>query len=352
MTRYALWAVASAILLATITAAGCLRGTRGAPETADPRAAFASLLPDAPILSEPVTPLPEAIPLDARRVALGRRLFHDVRLSHDDTIACASCHALDKGGTDQAARSTGIGGAKGGINSPSVLNSGLNFVQFWNGRAETLEDQVEGPTHHPKEMGSNWKEIQGKLRADEGYVREFAAVYPDGIQPAHIKDAIATFERSLVTPHSRFDRYLRGNAAALSEQEKRGYRLFNDYGCVSCHQGVNLGSNLYQRFGVMADYFADRGGEVTEDDLGRFGVTKEERDRHVFRVPSLRNIALTAPYFHDGSAATLPQAVGVMAKYQLGRFMEPDEVISIVSFLEALTGDQHPVSPQGGRGSR
>jgi cytochrome c peroxidase len=290
------------------------------------------------ILGEPIQPIPTDVQFEPRKVALGKALFHDKRLSGDDTISCASCHSLDKGGTDQQSHSTGIGGAVGGINAPTVLNSGLNYKQFWNGRAETLEDQVNGPTHHPKEMGSNWEEILGKLRKDSDYVAKFAALYPDGIQNHNVRDAIATFERSLLTINSPFDRYLRGDQSALSERAKAGYQRFKDYGCVSCHQGMNVGGNMFQTFGVMADYFAAR-GKVTDADMGRHDVTKREQDKHVFRVPSLRNITQTGPYFHDGSEDSLPQTIEIMAKYQLGRYLTVREVSEIAEFLRALTGE-------------
>ena len=298
-----------------------------------------TLSPNTHILEEPIQPIPLHVDLDGRKVSLGRQLFHDTRLSHDNTLSCASCHSLDKGGTDQAPHSTGINGAIGGVNSPSVLNSGLNYKQFWNGRADTLEDQVNGPTHNPKEMGSNWDEIIGKLKLDPKYPAGFTEIYPDGIHPKNVRDAIATFERSLITPNSRFDQYLRGDQSALTADEKQGYLRFKEDGCVSCHQGANMGGNMFQKFGVMGNYFADRGHE-TEADLGRYAVTGRECDKYVFRVPSLRNVALTAPYFHDGSATTLPQAVEVMAKYQLGRPLEPGELVQIVKFLNTTTGDQ------------
>lgn len=296
------------------------------------------IIPASQILGEPLRPVPSDLKFDPDRVELGKKLFHDKKLSADNTISCASCHSLDKGGTDQSAHSIGIKGEVGGINSPSVFNSGLNYKQFWNGRAETLEDQVNGPTHHPKEMGSNWQEIVGKLQQDADYPALFARLYPDGIQPQNIRDAIATFERSLTTPNAPFDRYLRGEVGAISDEAKAGYRLFKNYGCASCHQGVNIGGNMFQKFGVMGDYFAER-GKPTDADLGRFEVTKREQDRGVFRVPSLRNIALTKPYFHDGSTEQLPQAIEIMAKYQLGRYLTAEEVKQIRAFLVSLTGE-------------
>lgn len=283
-------------------------------------------------------PIPLNLHLDAKKVELGRKLFDETRLSADDSVACSNCHVLRAGGTDNLARSIGINGAQGGINTPTVLNSGFNFVQFWDGRAATLEAQIDGPVTHPKEMGANWGQVVGKLLQDERYLKEFKSLYQDGITSANIKDAIATFERSLVTPNSRFDRYLRGEALALSDKERRGYTLFQSYGCIACHQGINLGGNMYERMGLMADYFGDR-GNLTEADNGRFNVTKKESDRQYFRVPGLRNIAKTAPYFHDGSAQNLHQAIEVMGRYQLGRIIPAGDIDDIEEFLNSLTGE-------------
>lgn len=296
-----------------------------------PSAAFA-------LGDEPIKPIPAASSIDARKVALGEQLFHDKRLSKDNSLSCASCHNLSKGGVDGLASSIGIGGAKGPINAPTVFNSSLNFRQFWDGRAASLEEQAAGPVHNPKEMGSNWAEVLAKLASDEAFVGRFKAVYGDGLQAKNIQDAIATFERSLTTPNSRFDKYLKGEKSALSDTEVRGYQLFKAYGCVACHQGVNMGGNMFQTFGVMGDYFRNR-GHVTDADLGRYNVTKSDADKHVFKVPSLRNVALTAPYFHDGSAATLNDAVEVMFRYQLGRAAPAHDKEAIVQFLQTLTGE-------------
>lgn len=299
-------------------------------------------LEPAPIFStataEPITPIPESLPMDPRKVALGSRLFHDPRFSRDNSVACASCHQSSKGGGDGLRHSVGIGGQVVAMNAPTVLNSGFNFKQFWNGRAESLEDQIDGPVHNAQELGSNWQEIIAKLERDAVYPAEFAALYRDGIRPGNIKDAIATFERSLITPNSRFDRYLRGDGDALTRDEIRGYQLFKGYGCIACHQGVNVGGNLFERLGVMRDYFKGE-GEVAPADLGRFAITGKPEDLHVFKVPSLRNVALTAPYFHDGSVSTLEQAVGIMGAYQLGVSIPSDEVALIVEFLHTLTGE-------------
>ena len=287
---------------------------------------------------EPITPIPLVMNLDQRKVDLGRRLFHDPQLSHDNTIACASCHRLDKGGADGLPVPNGIGGKRGYINTLTVFNSGFNFRLFWDGRAATLEDQIDFPLQHPAEMATTWPEVIAKLNNDAAYRRDFAALYPHGIEQQSIKDAIATFERSLTTPNSKFDRYLRGDIHAISDEELEGYQLFKNLGCINCHQGMNVGGNLFQKLGVINDYFAAR-GNVTEVDYGRYNITKIEADRYKFRVPSLRNVALTAPYFHDASADTLEKAVLTMGQYQLGVSLSRDEIIRIVKFLNTLTGE-------------
>lgn len=287
---------------------------------------------------EPIKPIPLTFHLDARKVALGRALFHEPKLSHDNTLSCASCHDLGKGGVDGRPHSIGIHQAEGPINAPTVFNSGLNFKQFWDGRAATLEEQVDGPVQAAGEMGSTWDEVVGKLRATPSYVASFKEIFPNGIHPQNIRVAMAEFERSLTTPNSRFDKYLRGDDSALTEDEKEGYQKFKTHGCTSCHQGVNVGGNMFETFGAMADYFGQR-GHVTKVDFGRFNVTGHEADRFAFKVPSLRNIALTAPYFHDGSVTNLEDAVKVMGRHQLGEPLSDEEVALIVKFLKTLTGE-------------
>jgi|SoiMethySBSTD1v2_1073268.scaffolds.fasta_scaffold125065_4 cytochrome c peroxidase len=286
---------------------------------------------------EPLEALPETPPVDHATASLGRKLFHDKRLSSDGSTACASCHDLAKGGDDGLARSVGVGKRKGGINAPSVFNAALNFVQFWDGRAKTLEDQIDGPIAHPSEMNTTWNDVVAKLKRDTEYTKAFAERYPDGVTAANVRYSIAAFERTLLTHDAPFDRWLRGEQGALSPEQKEGYALFKGVGCIACHQGRNVGGNMFQRFGVLGDYFKDR-GNVTEADYGRYNVTKDESDRFVFRVPSLRNVEHTAPYFHDGSAQTLPQAVQVMAKYQLGRKLSDTQIAEIVAFLKSLSG--------------
>lgn len=288
--------------------------------------------------NEPISPIPLELNLDLRKVALGQRLFNDARLSQDNTISCASCHNLARGGVDNLPRSVGIGGALGNINAPTVFNSGFNSRQFWDGRAATLEAQVDGPVQNPKEMGANWPELLAKLSRDSAYRTDFSSIYRTGITHEAVKDAIATFERSLTTPNSKFDRFLRGEKDSLSSDEFAGYILFKKLGCISCHQGVNVGGNMYEKLGLVDDYYAAR-GHVEEVDYGRYNLTKKDDHRYEFRVPSLRNVALTAPYFHDASADTLEHAVAIMGKYQLGLELKPQEISKIVLFLNTLTGD-------------
>lgn len=293
---------------------------------------------------EPISPLPRRIDLDSRKVELGRRLFHETRFSADNSLSCASCHNVRKDGADGRAKSVGVGGALGDVNAPTVFNSGLSFRQFWDGRAETLEDQIDGPVHNSRELASDWPRIIGKLTDDADYVAAFARIYRSRIESGTIKDAIATYERSLITPGCRFDDYLQGDRNAITPEEKEGYRLFKDNGCGSCHQGVLVGGNMFEKLGIIRNYFEDR-GNITKADYGRYNVTHDEQDRFVFKVPSLRNVARTAPYFHDASAQTLDEAVDVMARYQLGRELTANDVHLIVQFLATLTGRNPEATP-------
>jgi cytochrome c peroxidase len=295
-------------------------------------------LPSLPPRREALSPLPPVPTLSPEKVALGRRLFVDTRLSKDDTVACATCHDLSRGGADGLPVSVGVAGQRGIMNSPTVFNAALNLAQFWDGRADTLEAQVAGPIHNPAEMASNWPEVVGKLSRDAGIVAAFDHLYPGrGLGADSIADAIGTYERSLLTPNSRFDKYLRGDKTVLSAAEMEGYRRFVDYGCVACHQGANMGGNMYQRFGAVGTRPAGR--TTTAADLGRFNVTHRDQDRYVFKVPGLRNVAVTAPYFHDGRVASLDEAVALMGRAQLGRELSPEDIRLIVAFLGTLTGE-------------
>lgn len=293
---------------------------------------------DSAVINEPIQPIPLSIDLNQDKVKLGKRLFNETLLSVDNTKSCVSCHILASGGTDHLRYAVGINGATGTINAPTVYNSGFNFRQFWDGRAPTLQAQVSFPVQNPIEMGSAWDDVVRKLNGATDYAPTFRAIYGNGITADNIADAIATFEMSLYTPNSRFDQYLRGNKSAITADELKGYNLFKTYGCSSCHQGVNVGGNMYQRMGIIVDYFAAR-GNVIKNDLGLFNITGKEQDRYVFKVPSLRMVALTAPYFHDGSLQTLNEAVKAMAYYQLGRSISDEDISLIVQFLRTLPGE-------------
>ena len=289
---------------------------------------------------EPVRPIDLTLPYDEAKAALGFKLYHDKRLSVDNTVSCASCHGLNTAGVDNKQYSEGVEGKLGGVNAPTVYNAVYNFVQFWDGRAVTLADQAAGPPVNPVEMASpNFDAIVAKLNKDRMFVREFKKVYPEGLSQATITDAIEQFERTLITPNSRFDNYLRGDKTAITAEELQGYELFKKYNCATCHVGKNLGGESYELMGLRKHYFADRGLELTEEDNGRFKQTGVERDRHRFKVPGLRNVALTWPYYHDGTRTSLKEAVCDMGTYQSGVALTDDEEDLIVAFLNTLTGE-------------
>lgn len=289
------------------------------------------------VQAEDVTPIPASVSVNKAKAALGEKLYNDTLLSGDGTVSCATCHSLNKGGTDRMEVSKGIKGQKGGVNSPTVFNSAHNFVQFWDGRAKDLKEQALGPVQNPIEMGETWPNVVKKLEANADYKKEFAAVYGGKITKENVADAIAEFERTLITPNSRFDKFLKGDEKALSPIEKKGWALFQEKGCQVCHSGTYFGGQAFQQ--VSPDYFKRRGGKITEGDLGRYNVTKKEEDKHKFKVPSLRNVEVTAPYFHDGKVKSLDQAVKLMAKLQLGQDLQPSETRAIVAFLKTLTGE-------------
>ncbi len=280
---------------------------------------------------ELITPIPLTPQYNYEKALLGKKLFFDTRLSHDNTISCASCHFLDEGGDDNIAVSIGIDGKKGVRNTPTVLNAVYNVNQFWDGRAKDLKEQIKGPIHTSFEMGSSFDEIIEKLSKDSDYRERFGSLYRDQITGDNISDAIAEFEKTLITPNARFDKFLRGDKEALNADELNGYRIFKEYGCISCHNGVNIGGNLMQKMGALERY--------ETSDLGRFNITKKEIDRYYFKVPSLRNVELTAPYSHDGSITTLKSAVEIVLKYQVGIHLKDKEVEDIVKFLKTLTGE-------------
>jgi cytochrome c peroxidase len=308
--------------------------------SSEPRMALAVLLScgagaagGAPLLAEPIRPLPLASAADPARAALGRALFHDLRLSRDNTQSCAACHQLKQGGAD--ARPLAPGALR---NTPSIYNSTFNFRQGWIGRYSGIDGMLEHAMGAPAGAPSAWELVASRLTGDAAMSAQFSRVYRADISATLVKDALGAYLTSLVTP-SRLDRYLRGDKAALSADEKAGYAKFKSYGCVSCHQGINVGGNMYQKFGAMRE---PGPGAAIAADPGRYELTRRAADRNMFRVPSLRNVALTAPYFHNGSVATLDEAVGAMFKYQLGRDAPKQDQESIVRFLHTLSGETLP----------
>jgi len=322
------------IVAAALAVLGCKKKDTPAP-AAEEKAVVEPEKPAAP--TEPILPLPDSADVDSDKVLLGRSLYFDTALSGDGTVSCATCHMLEHGGAEPRKTSTGIRGQIGPINSPTVLNSSYNFVQFWDGRAKDLQEQAAGPVENPIEMGAKWPKVVERLKKNNEYAAAFAKLYDDGITKDNATDAIAEYEKSLITP-SRFDAYLKGDSAAITDAEKQGYTTFKEVGCTACHSGIIAGGSMFQKMGLVKDYFKDRGTPVTEADLGRFNVTKKEQDKHFFKVPTLRNVELTSPYLHDGSRATLEETVRVMGTYQLGRDLTDAQVNGIVTFLKTLTG--------------
>ena len=299
---------------------------------------LSSNIPQIDLHYEPIQPLTSPQGLDHRKVTLGESLFHDNRLSKDNALSCSSCHDLSNNGADQITYGIGNNGKKLTFNTLTVFNSSLNHRLFWDGRATTLEEQINFVVQSEREFSSNWPVIIGKLKQDQKYVKSFKKIYDNGINADNIRDAIATFERTLITTNSRFDRYLLGDNNAINAEEKSGYRLFKSYGCIACHQGQNVGGNLFMKLGVFKEYFTDYNNQTLADQ-GRFNITKNEQDRHVFRVPGLRLAALTPPYLHNGAAKTLEQTVHIMAKHQLGRSIPEVDIKQIVAFLKTLPGE-------------
>jgi cytochrome c peroxidase len=271
-----------------------------------------------PADAEPITPIPSPPAADPRKLALGESLFADRRLSHDGMLACSSCHDIHSNGADDGRRTLARDGSKLGLNILTVFNAALNFRLNWEGNFRTLEAHTQSSLENPANMGTNVDEVLAKLNADPDVVRKFSQAYGRAPDRTSLLDAIATYERSLLTPASRFDIWLRGDATALSAEEQNGYQLFKSLGCVSCHQGVNVGGNLFQRHGIFRPLAA----------------AKPE----IVRVPSLRNVAVTAPYFHDGSAPTLREAVRKMGEAQLDQRLTDPQIEAIVAFLNTLTG--------------
>jgi cytochrome c peroxidase len=285
--------------------------------------------------AEPVQPIYPAVIEDRDKVELGKMLFFDPRLSKSGFISCNSCHNLSMGGSDNLPTSIGHDWQLGPINSPTVLNSKFNIAQFWDGRAATLQEQAGGPIANPGEMAFTHQLALETLETIPGYVEAFKRVYDsEVITIDRVTDALAVFEETLVTPNAPFDRFLMGDKSAISQEAQAGYALFKSTGCTACHNGQALGGSSFQKMGLVKPY------ETNSEVAGRSAVTGKEVDRFAFKVPTLRNIELTYPYFHDGAVWDLSEAVNIMGEIQLGRQFEQKETDQMVAFLKTLTGDQ------------
>ena len=298
-------------------------------------------------LFEPISdhpPVIEGIAGTAQQVELGKMLYFEPRLSRSHNLSCNTCHLVGLGGVDVGETSLGHEWQRGGRNAPTVLNAVYNQAQFWDGRAKALEEQAGGPIQNPIEMAITAEHAVQQLKGIPGYVSKFDQVYPETIDPVtfdNLIKAIAAFEATLITPNAPFDRYLKGNAQALTTGQKEGLQLFINKGCAGCHGGINVGGASYSPFGLVQKPEADI---LPPEDKGRFEVTRTENDEYVFKVPSLRNIELTAPYFHSGKVWDIRESVAIMGSSQLGVTLNEDEVNKIVMFLLSLTGDQPEVT--------
>jgi cytochrome c peroxidase len=292
-------------------------------------------IPTAVFAEEPIQPIPAVQPKNEKMVELGKMLFFDPRLSKSGFISCNSCHNLSMGGTDNLQTSIGHNWHQGPINSPTVLNSSMNLAQFWDGRAKDLKEQAGGPIANPGEMGFTHELAVGVLQSIPEYRARFKQLFnKDKIDIGMVTDAIAAFEETLVTPDSRFDKWLKGDKQAITQTELEGYKLSKESGCTGCHNGAAVGGGSFQKFGIHEPY------KTTNKAEGRFAVTGKDADRFMFKVPTLRNVELTYPYFHDGAAATLEEAVNIMGRLQLGHKFTKEENAKIVAFLKTLTGKQ------------
>lgn len=300
------------------------------------------------LAGEPVEVIPDYVETNPAKVALGKKMFNDTRISLDNTISCATCHVLEDGGADHADErvSEGINGLQGTVNSPTVFNAVFNIDQFWNGRAHTLAEQAAAPPINPVEMGDQtWEQIIERLCQDASLVAEFKAIYPEeGLTEATVTDAIEEYEKTLITPNDKLDRYLKGDKNAMSAEELAGYQAFKANDCATCHYGKTLGGQSFELMSKYGDYFADRKQSrpdiaYNDDDNGLYSFTGKAEDMHKFKVPNLRNISKTAPYYHDGTIESLEEAVRLMFHYELGKTVTDEQVASITTFLKALDGE-------------
>jgi len=287
------------------------------------------------LTNEPIKPIEPAKVSEPDKVELGKKLFFDPRLSRSGFISCNSCHNLSTGGSDNLPTSIGHNWQEGPINSPTVLNSSMSVAQFWDGRAKTLEEQAAGPISNPREMALTHALAIDVLRSIPQYRSDFADIYAtQEITLDQVTNAIAAFEETLVTPDSRFDRWLKGDDNALTDQELAGYQTFKEVGCTACHNGAAVGGTSFQKMGIVKPYITDNPAE------GRVAVTGYDADRFSFKVPTLRNVELTYPYFHDGAHWELEEAVDLMARLQLGRELPKSDIMNMTAFLKTLTGEQ------------
>lgn len=286
---------------------------------------------------EPILPIPDPPKAKTEKVNLGKHLYEDTLFSKDQSLSCYSCHSLKKGGTDNLSKYIGMNKKEGLLNTPTVLNASLNFRQFWDGRAKTLNDVIEDHIADPTVFANQWPTIIQRIKENTYLTSLFKNIYNSPPTPENSKDALTTYLKNLVTPNSPFDRFLKGDKSAISEDAKKGYLLFKNHGCITCHQGPNVGGNLYQHFGIYKDYFTTR-GNITKPDLGLYNVTGKEEDKFVFKVPSLRNIVYTGYYLHDGSIVSLTDTINLMAIYQIGEPIPNQEIALITKFLESLSG--------------
>jgi len=323
----------AAVLIASIFAWPLIEGGGAEPENSH-TLLTETILGDG---TSTVLPVPLSVELDPARVALGEKLFANSDLSGNG-FSCATCHPLERGGMDGLTVSRATDSAFDEMNTPTVFNSAFNATQLWNGGEASLESQLDSVITNPLHMNSTWPKIVSALNRDQSYVSNFGDIYDANPNKENIIDALVTFERSLITPNSDFDLYLRGNTDAITAEQKIGFQLFQDYGCISCHQGINLGGNLFARFGIFLANLSLK-DNLTDYDYGRYSYTKKQQDMFLFRVPSLRNVAVTAPYFHDGSARTLKDAISTMARLQLDIILPKKDVDSIEAFLIGLTGE-------------
>jgi cytochrome c peroxidase len=324
-----------------VVLAGCGAAPKGQPASSNPPPVAANETEINPQLLRRFKPIPGqggSAAVTPEKVSLGRMLFYDVRLSKAQDLSCNSCHDLAKHGMDGRPFSVGHKHQPGTRNAPTVYNAATHIAQFWDGRAATVEEQAKGPILNPIEMANEERRVVETLSSIPAYVGAFRAAYPATDQPItlnNVGDAIGAFERGLVTT-SRWDQFIAGKSETLTPTEKRGLRIFLDLGCMACHTGPQVGASMFQRVGVIEPW-------PNQKDIGRAAITKSPVDRMMFKVPSLKNIAETGPYFHDGSAKTLAEAIRAMARYQVGVVISDQEVEAIVAWMRSMSGEPDPV---------